>query len=210
MLGGLAVIAHGLARSTKDADIWLEPFSSEAAWAKVLESVLPAFQGARPYDLRERQVVECTEIQKVVVRDGVIRVIGLDRPLDVFRTPHNWTAKDFDGVWERAMTGISPVRVPDDIDLLVSKEHTSRAQDIADISFLENKVRSRLSGALRTCSYDEAVSMFKRYADHETCRAALQNSDPRIRAIALDVLRDMAESGDPFSAEILRGEPDNQ
>jgi hypothetical protein len=30
MIGGLAVIAHGLSRATKDADIWLEPLDNEA------------------------------------------------------------------------------------------------------------------------------------------------------------------------------------
>ena len=32
-IGGLAVIAHGRNRPTKDADVWLEPFSSPHEWA---------------------------------------------------------------------------------------------------------------------------------------------------------------------------------
>ena len=33
LLGGLAVVAHGLPRTTKDADIWLEPVEFEQ-WIK--------------------------------------------------------------------------------------------------------------------------------------------------------------------------------
>lgn len=204
MLGGLAVIAHGLARSTKDADIWLEPFSNEEEWSKVLENVLTGFQGIQPYDLRERRAIKRLEIENVVARDGVIRITGLDRPLDVFRIPHNFETKDFDEIWERAIVGISPIRVPDEIDLLISKEQTSRPQDIADISFLEEKARRRLCRVLTTCSYDKAASMFKRYTDHVTCRAALQNTDSKVCDLALGLLKQLAQSGDPFSVEILK------
>ena len=38
LLGGLAVIAHGLARATKDADVWLDPLASAELWACALVS----------------------------------------------------------------------------------------------------------------------------------------------------------------------------
>lgn len=43
VIGGLAVIAHGFNRPTKDADIWLDPMESSAAWAAVVEGVCAGF-----------------------------------------------------------------------------------------------------------------------------------------------------------------------
>jgi hypothetical protein len=44
LLGGLAVIAHGLSRSTMDADVWLEPMDSAGTWFNE-ESMVWATQG---------------------------------------------------------------------------------------------------------------------------------------------------------------------
>ena len=204
MLGGLAIIAHGLSRSTKDMDIWLEPFLSEKEWCAVLEDVMSVFPDAELFDLRNWCVVPQSEMLNIVDRDGLVRVIGLDRPLDIFRIPNNLEIEDFNDVWGRSIVGAGKIRIPDEIDLLVTKEYTSRSQDIADISFLEDKVRKRFSGVLEKCLCDEAVLIFKRYADHETCRAALKNPDSKVQALALSVLRDLAKEGDPFSAEIIK------
>jgi hypothetical protein len=45
LLGGMAVIGHGLSRKTKDVDIWLEPMKTAAAWATALKECLGAFPG---------------------------------------------------------------------------------------------------------------------------------------------------------------------
>ena len=34
VIGGLAVIAHGFNRPTKDADVWLDPMETPEAWAE--------------------------------------------------------------------------------------------------------------------------------------------------------------------------------
>ena len=59
----------------------------------------------------------------------------------------------------------------------------------------------KLQSSRKNGKYSRAIPG---YADHETCRAALKNPDPGVRAIALSVLKDFAESGDPFSIEILQ------
>ena len=204
LLGGMAVIAHGLARVTKDIDIWLEPFATPGEWSDVVQDILATLPGTQTYDLRNQIVVKHSEIVKLAERDSVIRIIGLDRPLDIFRVPHNLEVNDFDAVWERAKMQISSMRVPDEIDLLVTKEETDRPHDIADISFLEDKVRRYLSDVLKTCSYDDAKNIFARYADHETCRASLKNTDSNVRDLGLNLLQEWAKSGDPFALEILK------
>ena len=78
LLGGVAVIAHGLARATRDVDIWLEPFSTIDEWSGVVIDVLASFPKAQPYDLRKKISITHAEISKVVDRDRVIRIIGLD------------------------------------------------------------------------------------------------------------------------------------
>lgn len=204
MLGGLAVIAHGLSRSTRDTDIWLEPFADPREWSEVLREVIAEFRGTAPYDLRGRRRVSPGDIEGVVARDGVIRISGLDRGLDVFRTPHNMTTDDFHEVWQRAAMNIPGVRIPEDIDILVTKEETSRPQDIADISFLEEKIRKRLSRTLPDCSLQQAEAIFQRYADHATCESALQNRDAGVQRLAMQTLKAFADAGDPFAERTLR------
>ena len=36
LLGGLAVVSHGLSRPTYDADVWLDPELDSARWAEVV------------------------------------------------------------------------------------------------------------------------------------------------------------------------------
>jgi hypothetical protein len=121
----------------------------------------------------------------------------------VFRIPHNLEVQDFDQVWGRAALALGGLRVPDTIDLLLTKEETTRPQDKADIAFLENKVRMHVSDKLQHCVPDEAKAVFERYADHDTCRAALQNPDPCVQEMGRALLRQWAESGDPFAREVL-------
>jgi hypothetical protein len=204
VLGGLAVIAHGLARSTRDADVWLEPFTGLDEWTEVLRNVLAAYPDASPYDLRNRRATPPDNIGDVVARDGVVRIAGLDRALDIFHRPHNMAPEDFQTVWDRAALKMENTRVPEDIDLLVTKEETSRPQDVADVAFLEQKIRTRLSDVLKTCSVQEAEAIFQRYADHATCAAALHNSDTGVQALAVKILREFADTGDPFAERLLQ------
>jgi hypothetical protein len=56
---------------------------------------------------------------------------------------------------------------------------------------------------LRQCTPAEAAEIFSRYADHVTCKAALANPDPEVQQLALTVLKEFANAGDPFAVEIL-------
>jgi len=96
------------------------------------------------------------------------------------------------------------IRVADEIDLLLTKEGTGRSVDIADISFLESKIRGKLAKIMPEASFEVASEIFARYYDYEVCHSALSNPDPKVSGLALRILRDSAADGDPFAAKILR------
>ena len=78
-----------------------------------------------------------------------------------------------------------------------------RAQDIADTSFLENKVHACYERVLPCCSYDDAKKMFDRYADAQVCEFALRNPDKKVRALAMKMLDYLAKDGNPYACEIF-------
>ena len=48
LLGGMAMILHGLSRNTKDYDIWLDPLPDAQTWAAAIQRLLtrePPLQG---------------------------------------------------------------------------------------------------------------------------------------------------------------------
>ena len=59
LLGGLAVVAHGLPRTTKDADIWLEPYELDI-WLKNLFKTVEKFPGLQFFDLRNEKICDRT------------------------------------------------------------------------------------------------------------------------------------------------------
>ena len=40
LLGGMAMILHGLSRNTKDYDIWLDPLPDAQTWAAAIQQLL--------------------------------------------------------------------------------------------------------------------------------------------------------------------------
>jgi hypothetical protein len=97
------------------------------------------------------------EIAQVVESYGVIRIGGMEEPLDVFYRPHNFDSVQFDEAWSLA----APVpreeaRVLSAIDLLASKADTDRQKALSDVAFLEGKIRSDFAPILRKCTADEA------------------------------------------------------
>jgi hypothetical protein len=111
--------------------------------------------------------------------------------------------EDFDSIWHRSEISLNKVRVADEIDLLLTKEGTGRSIDIADISFLENKIRTKLAALMPSVSFKKASEILSRYYDYEVCRSALNNPDKRVVELAMQILHDSAAEGDPFAAEIL-------
>jgi len=84
VIGGLAVIAHGYDRHTKDADIWLEPLSSSEEWAKLIEKASSSIPGTTIHRLPGWMMVQGAELVDAIEETGMVRVHGLDRPLDIF------------------------------------------------------------------------------------------------------------------------------
>lgn len=205
VVGGVAVILHGLSRHTKDIDIWLDPLVSTADWAALLESVRSPFADSYYWDLSRREkiapgddVIECVDAV------GVVRIGNLEQPLDVFRKPNNLEVADFEEAWtaSREADGES-YRILHEAELIATKLNTPREGDQWDVVYLEAKIRNEMSPLLRACPPEEARRLFARYVDHETCRAALANPHAEVRALAIETLRELAAGQNPFAREIL-------
>jgi hypothetical protein len=203
-LGGVAIIASGLSRNTFDADIWLEPFGDPDRWA---ESIIPFVFGpgtAEPVAIGSWEKIAQKDLAAVIGRDGVIRIGGLERPLDIFRDPNQLSMDEFDEIWTRAQPMSDGTRLPDPIDLLVSKPETGRDKDQTDIIFLEGKIQADYLARLPRASRDEAVQMLERFLTPRVAEAAAAHADEDVRELGRKFLRELAQEGDPFAAEILR------
>ena len=176
-LGGLAVIATGLSRNTYDADIWVEPFASPEEWSNHLSPILYASGTAQPVAIGSWEKIGRGKLAGVIGRDGVIRVNGLERPLDIFRDPNQLAMEDFDEIWDRAQLQDDGTRLPDPIDLLVSKQETGRDKDRADIIFLEGKIEADYLARLPKVSADEAARKLGRFLTPRVAEAALAHPD---------------------------------
>ena len=203
VIGGLAVIAHGLSRPTKDGDAWLDPLDSPRAWADRLRETLKEFPEAGLWSLAERCIAKPEDLEEIAAIDGVVRVTDLVTDLDLFYRPNGLEQSDFNGVWERASVWADEVRVVDPLDLIVTKDATGREQDQLDIAFLESKLRNDLGARLKSATFAEAEAIFARYADHVVAARALENPDPAVQALAREILEGFAAQGDPFARDAL-------
>ena len=206
LIGGLAVIAHGFSRTTKDADIWMEPCTDNGQFSEILLSALNPKSKLSFYDLRNQSVIKdrtAENIESTIEKDSVIRIIGLDRPVDVFRIPNNMDADEFDNIWSRSKDISKNIRVLDEVDLLLTKEGAGRSHDLADITFLESKIRKSYCDELKSADYARVLSLFSRYYDYATCGAALENKNKEVRQLSIKYLNELKDSGDPFAIEIL-------
>jgi hypothetical protein len=207
VIGGLAVIAHGFNRPTKDADVWLEPLDSSSVWADALEQVCSQFAGLTIHTLPGWRLVAGPAIAVAAEEVGMVRVLGLDCPLDIFRRPNEFAADSFGEVLSRATRNADGTWLPDAIDLAISKDLTNRDKDVLDINFLESKVRKLWVERLPEASLTEAHALFDRFVDWRTCEAALINPDPAVTELAMSYLREFAADGDPFSQALLANAP---
>lgn len=205
VLGGLAVIAHGLSRSTYDGDIWLEPMADEETWSAALERCCRDFGDLTLHRLPGWTLVSGNEIITAVTETGIIRVLGLDCPLDVFRVPNEIEADDFDAMYSRGTIRSDGSMLPDPLDLLQSKMDTGRDKDRLDIGHLESVVRRTYREQLPFASFEKAQAMLSRYSEWQVLQAALENPSPEVRELAMSHLREFAAAGDPFSLAILEG-----
>ena len=205
-LGGLAVIAHGFGRNTHDADIWVEPMASAEEWAKAIAGFLYAGRHY-PIAIGSWQRVHQADLANTIARDGVIRINGLDRPLDIFRDPNEIEMTSFDEVWGRAQPLEDGTRLPDAVDLLLSKQDTGRDKDLQDIAFLEAKAEREYLAKLPQADATTARQMLDRFLTPKVAEAALSHPSTAVRDLGLRFLHELAEEGNPFAADILRKLP---
>jgi hypothetical protein len=203
VIGGLAVIAHGFSRPTKDADIWLEPMESAAVWGALIEKVCAEFPNLNIHTLPGWKRVAGSEIAQAADEVGMLRITGLDCPLDIFRRPNEFAVESFADVLSRSERNSDGTWLPDPLDLAISKDLTNREKDEHDIRFLESKVRHQWIELLPTASFQKAQALLERFVDWQTCEAALRNPDENVRELAVNFLREFAAEGDPFSQAIL-------
>jgi hypothetical protein len=200
----MVIIAHGLSRPTKDSDIWLEPFSTVNEWVANCLQVLGSFPGSYVWSLAERRRLDLVEEVVGDVSDfGVIRISGLDLPLDIFRKPNELELDEFEAVWEAASPLKSGVRLPHEMDLYRTKTNTDREHDWKDQLFLESLVKARIKERLPVCDLKEATMMLDRFLDPEALQYARTNPHPEVRSLALKYLREFESEGDPYSRDIL-------
>ena len=150
-------------------------------------------------------MVSGKEVAEAAEEIGMIRIMGLDCPVDIFREPNEFAASSFAEVLSRCTRNSDSTWLPDPIDLAISKDLTNRDKDAHDILFLEAKTRNRWIEILPTASKEQAESLFARFVDWQTCRAAMNNPDTAVREMATKYLREFGEEGDPFSQAILAG-----
>lgn len=204
MLGGMAMIAHGFDRKTKDVDVWLEPMQSCEQWADAVIETTGTFPTSRFWSLASRRDLGADEIADEVAQFGVIRVSGFDRDIDVFREPNQLETSLFDRVWENASRELEGrVRLPNEIDLYQTKANTGREHDGRDQLFLEGKVKARFAERLPLCGITEAEYMLDHFLSPEVLRFAKDNPSLEVRELALKYLREFAAEGDPYSRDIL-------
>jgi hypothetical protein len=205
VIGGLAVIAHGLSRHTKDADIWLDPLNSPGDWADVIENARAAFPGVTIHRLPGWVEISGSAIEVAADETGMVRILGLSSPLDIFRRPNEFEEAAFEGVAQRARLNGDRTLLPDPLDLIQSKLETSREQDFHDIQFLESVIRSDYKKRLPLVSFDEAKAMLERFSDWQVLVEALKNPSVEVKQLAMAHLEEFAAAGDPFSQAILAG-----
>ncbi len=203
MLGGLAVIAHGHSRPTYDADVWLDPTLSEEDWATAVAGALAGLAALRFVAIGTWVEVPSDQLAERIRRDGVIRVTGASQPLDIFRAPNELEISEFDDVWNRATALDDGARVPDAIDLLVSKQETGRDKDLQDIAFLEAKAEREYLARLPSADAEEAAFMLGRFFTPKVAEAGLRHPEESVRCLSLGYLKELAAEGDPFAREIL-------
>lgn len=202
-LGGLAVISHGFDRLTYDADIWLEPFENADEWAHVVSKFFKDYPTLRILSIGVWEEVHSDTLAKTISDDGVVRVMGADQPLDIFRKPNELEVEQFEEVWERARPLDDGTRLPDPIDLLVTKMMTDREKDFHDIAFLEAKVEKDYLERLPQSSAAEAEVMLERFLSPKVAEAALDHPEASIQQLALRYLKELTEEGNPYARDIL-------
>jgi hypothetical protein len=204
LLGGLAVIGHGMDRGTKDADLWMEPMNSTVEWLNVLNSILSKFEGARIVTLPGWQNLSGADLVENLEQVGMIRVEGLGVPLDLFRKPNGVEIEEFDEIWERSRSLPDHLGLPHPLDLVRTKENTQRPHDQNDHVYLMSVAREAQGDALASASNQkEALVLIDEFYDYAVLERGLDNPLPEVREVIWSEIEQLTDDGDPFAKELL-------
>lgn len=204
LLGGLAVIGHGLDRGTKDADVWMEPMNSAEEWVEFLKSVLASFEGTRVVTLPSWVELSGDELVENLDEVGMVRIEGLGVPLDIFRNPNGLEMEEFDEVWGRSQRLPDQIGLPHPLDLVRTKEDTNRDHDQKDHVYLMSVARRVQGDALETVkSVEEARALLNEFFDYAVLEQGLENPLPEVREVIWQEIENLAADGDPFAKEML-------
>lgn len=141
------------------------------------------------HSLPEWHQVRGPEIAIAAENVGMVRVQGLDCPLDIFREPNEFPPGSFGEVYERATRNTDGTRLPDSLDLIITKPNTDRSKDLEDSRILESVIRERYRVVLPTAPLDEVRRLLDRFLDWEVCAMALSNPSPGVKDHATHCLR---------------------
>lgn len=204
LIGGLAVIAHGFSRGTQDVDLWLDPMDSPNHWLNAVLKINSQFHGLTIQALPNWRLLEVHELENNIGSVGMIRIAGLECPLDLFREPNGLALDRFQDIWESGSPLDDGTRLPTAVELLATKENTGRDRDSGDWSFLIAKSRSEHGGLLaRANTPEEAGKILNGFFDYEVCRQGLKNPRSEVRDLILAELAGLDSEGDPFAKEII-------
>ena len=204
LLGGLAIIGHGMDRMTKDADLWLEPMNSADEWVNAVLSVMKKFPQTKVACLPGWLELTGADLVENVKEVGMIRITGLGVPLDLFRKPNQIEMDEFDAVWKRSKIQPDRVALPDPLDLLRTKEETGRDHDFLDHGFLMRRVRKQQGEALtRAGTREDAEALLNEFFDYAVLEAGLENPNEEIRNLVKKEIKLLAADGDPFAKEMV-------
>ncbi|MDZ4788141.1 MAG: hypothetical protein SH807_04295 [Blastochloris sp.] len=203
ILGGAAVIFHGLNRSTRDIDFWIDP----QRWVLAIEELLQTYPVITATYLDDTtgqwESISKGNISYVPTKGRLLRLNGCNKPIDIFYQPNELTIEEFDVIWNRAVPLKNGVRALDIIDLITTKQLTQRPHDETDIAFLESKLEEELCSKLPVESYDYAAAQFQRFRSATTAFSATKNKCEEVRELGLSILNELASNGDPFAQEYL-------
>lgn len=163
------MIVHGLSASTREVEIWLDPMASSHEWASSLEKVCADFVGLSIHRLPGWSPVSGLDLIDAVEETSMVRVLGLDCPLDIFRKPNVIEISDFDVICRRAALCNDGTLLPHPLDLIQSKLDTGRDKDLQDIQHLESVVRADYKIRLPVATLEEATHLLERYSEWRFC-----------------------------------------
>jgi hypothetical protein len=77
---------------------------------------------------------------------------------------------------ERSTPSDRGLRLIEKIDLLVTKQNTTRITDVTDIKFLDEQIEKQYRPRLMNCNEKEAREMFERFATPEIAAYAIREN----------------------------------